>query len=47
MLMEEDQRIRDYFSKLLCLVNQMKASGEDVTDHQVACKIMRSLTSKF
>jgi len=47
MLMEEDQIINDYFSKLICVVNQMKACGEDVTDQQVAGKILRSLTSKF
>jgi hypothetical protein len=47
MLMEDDQRISDYISKLLSVVNQMKACGEEVSDQQVVGKIMRSLTSKF
>jgi len=47
MLMEDDQRISDYISKLQFVVNQMKACGEEVLDQQVVGKIMRSLTSKF
>jgi hypothetical protein len=47
MSMEEDQRINDYFTKLLFMVNQMKASGEDTLAQQIVGKIMRSLTSKF
>jgi len=47
MLMEDDQRISDYISMLLTVVNQKKACGEEVSDQQVVGKIMRSLTSKF
>ena len=47
MLMKDDQRITHYFSKLLYVVNQMKACAEVVSDQQVVGKIMRSLTSKF
>jgi hypothetical protein len=47
MLMEDDQRINDYFSKFLSVVNQMKACGEAVLDQQVVGKIIRSPTSKF
>jgi hypothetical protein len=47
MLMEDDQRIGDYISKLLSVVNQMKAYGEVVSDQQFVGKIMRSLASKF
>jgi len=47
MLMEDDQRISDYISKLQSVVNQMKACGEEMSDQQVVGKIMRSLTSKF
>jgi len=47
MLMEDDQRINDYISKLQSIVNQIKACGEEVSDQQVVGKIMRSLTSKF
>jgi hypothetical protein len=47
MLMADDQRISDYISKSLSVVNQMKVYGEVVLDHKVVAKIMRSLTSKF
>ena len=47
MLLKDDQRINDYFSKLLFVVNQMNACGEVVSNQQVVGKIMRSLTSKF
>jgi len=47
MLMEDGERISDYFSKLLAVVNLMKACGEVVSDQQVDGKIMRSLSSKF
>lgn len=47
MLMEDDQRTNDYISKLLSVVNQMQVCREEVSDQQVAGKIMRSLTSKF
>jgi hypothetical protein len=32
MLMEEDQKITEYSSKLMIVVNQMKACGEDFSD---------------
>jgi hypothetical protein len=32
MLMEEDQKIVDYFSKLMTVVKQMKTCGEEFTD---------------
>jgi len=47
MLMEDDQRITDYISKLLSVVNLLKDCREEVSDQQVVGKIMRSLTSKF
>ncbi|MCI41122.1 F-box protein, partial [Trifolium medium] len=47
MLMEEDQKIADYFSKLMTVVNQMKTCGEEFTDQQINEKVMRTLTSKF
>jgi len=47
MMMEDDQRIGDYISKLQSVVNQMKACGEEMSDQQVVGKIMRCLTSKF
>ncbi|PNX63787.1 F-box protein, partial [Trifolium pratense] len=47
MVMEEDQKVSDYFSKLLALVNQMQNCGESVTDEMVIEKVLRSLTPSF
>ena len=47
MLMEDDQKIANYFSKLMMVVNQMKTCGEVFTDQQINEKVMRTLTSKF
>ncbi|MCH81381.1 F-box protein [Trifolium medium] len=47
MVMEEDQKVSDYFSKLLALVNQMQNCGENVTDEMVIEKVLRSLTPSF
>ncbi|KAK2405219.1 hypothetical protein QL285_054482 [Trifolium repens] len=45
--MEEDQKVSDYFSKLLAIVHQMQNCGENVTDQMVVEKVLRSLNQKF
>ena len=40
MHMEDDQKIAEYISKLISIVNQMKACGEAMTDQQIVEKIM-------
>ncbi|XP_045810757.1 uncharacterized protein LOC123905168 [Trifolium pratense] len=47
MVMEEDQKVSDYFSKLIALVNQMQNCGENITDEMVVEKVLRSLTPSF
>ncbi|CAJ2645977.1 unnamed protein product [Trifolium pratense] len=47
MVMEEDQKVSDFFSKLLALVHQMQNCGETVTDEMVVEKVLRSLTPNF
>jgi len=47
MQMEEEQKIVEYISKLINIVNQMKACGEKITDQQIVEKIMRTLSSRF
>jgi len=42
--MEEDQNIAEYFSKLINIVNQMKACGKAMTDQQIVEEIMRTLS---
>lgn len=38
MQMEDEQKIVDYISKLNNVVNQMKACGETIYDHQIKAK---------
>lgn len=45
--MEEDQKISDYFSKLIVVENKIKTHGEVICDQQGIEKVMRSLTSRF
>lgn len=47
MQMEDDQKISEYISKLINLVNQMKACSEAITDQQIVEKIMRTISSRF
>ncbi|CAL0323339.1 unnamed protein product [Lupinus luteus] len=45
--MEENDKIGEYFTKVLTLSNQMKGCGESVSDLMIVEKIMRSLPQKF
>ncbi|KAK2386041.1 putative mitochondrial protein [Trifolium repens] len=47
MQMEDDQKVSDYFSKLLAVVHQMQTCGENITDKMVVEKVLRSLNPKF
>ncbi|KAK2434416.1 sister chromatid cohesion protein SCC4 [Trifolium repens] len=47
MQMEDDQKVSDYFSKLLAVVHQMQTCGENITDRMVVEKVLRSLNQKF
>jgi len=47
MQMEDDQKIAECISKLINVVNQMKACGEANFDQQIIEKIMRTLSSRF
>ncbi|GAU28641.1 hypothetical protein TSUD_159220 [Trifolium subterraneum] len=47
MQMEEDQKVSDYFAKLLEIANQMKTCGETVIDLMVLEKALRSLSPRF
>ncbi len=43
MQMEEEQNNVEYITKLISVVNQMKACGQVVTDQKIVEKIMRTL----
>ena len=47
MQQEKDETIRDYFSRMEKLVNEMKNNGDKITEKDVIEKIMRTLTSRF
>ena len=47
MHMEEEQKIAEYISKLISVVNQMKACREAMIDKKIVEKIMRTLSSRF
>ncbi|XP_052726792.1 uncharacterized protein LOC108334426 isoform X1 [Vigna angularis] len=47
LLMEDGDKVSEFFSKILSIVNQMKSCGDTVTDLMVIEKIMRSLPSTF
>ncbi|XP_019455127.1 PREDICTED: uncharacterized protein LOC109356254 [Lupinus angustifolius] len=44
---EENDKVGDYFTKVITITNQMKGCGETVTDLMIIEKIMRSLPQKF
>ncbi|XP_019438838.1 PREDICTED: uncharacterized protein LOC109344531 [Lupinus angustifolius] len=45
--MEENDKIGEYFTKILAITNQMKGYGESIIDLMIIEKIMRSLPQKF
>ncbi|RDY03537.1 hypothetical protein CR513_12872, partial [Mucuna pruriens] len=45
LAMNDQELVRDYFTRIQVLVNSMKACGEKVSDEQIFDKILRTLTS--
>ncbi|XP_019451813.1 PREDICTED: uncharacterized protein LOC109353910 [Lupinus angustifolius] len=45
--MEENDKVGDYFTKVITITNQMKGCGEAATDLMIIEKVMRSLPKKF
>ena len=48
-LMEQgrEENIRDYFSRMDKLVNEMKNNGDDIKEKEIVEKIMRTLSTRF
>lgn len=45
--MQENKKLKDYFSKIMETVNQMKSYGETITEQRICEKILANLSSKF
>jgi ribosomal protein S4E len=45
--MEPNEKIVEYFNRIQQVTNSMKSYGETLTDHNIVCKIMRTLSSKY
>ena len=45
--LKEGGKVKDYSSKLMEIVNQIRLLGEDFPDHCVVEKILVSLTERF
>lgn len=45
--MMESEKIKDYFSRVIQVVNQMRTYGEEITDQKIVEKILISLPEKF
>ncbi|KAA8519704.1 hypothetical protein F0562_013851 [Nyssa sinensis] len=47
LLMKENEGIKDYFSRVSEIVNQIQSCGDTIQEKKVVEKILRSLTQKF
>ena len=45
--MQENERLKNYFSKIIEIINQMKSYGKTITEQRICEKIMASLPLKF
>ncbi|XP_076889850.1 uncharacterized protein LOC143540759 [Bidens hawaiensis] len=47
LTMKESEVIGDYFGRVMALVSQKRAYGEEISDQTVVEKVLRSLTARF
>lgn len=45
--MKDNDLVKDYFSRIIEIVNQMKSYGEEISDEKIVKKILVSLNDKF
>ncbi|XP_038983671.1 uncharacterized protein LOC120111184 [Phoenix dactylifera] len=45
--MKQSESVKDYFSRVINVVNQMKTYGEDISDQKIVEKILISLPEKY
>ncbi|XP_050877140.1 uncharacterized protein LOC127080893 [Lathyrus oleraceus] len=47
LAMKLDEKIVDYFERVMTVSNKMRSNGEDMPDSKIIEKILRTLTNKF
>nr|AAL58228.1 putative gag-pol polyprotein [Oryza sativa Japonica Group]ABF96256.1 retrotransposon protein, putative, unclassified [Oryza sativa Japonica Group] len=47
LLMKESEKVKDYFSRVIEIVNQIRLYGEDINDQKVVEEILISLPEKY
>ncbi|KAG6469652.1 hypothetical protein ZIOFF_070582 [Zingiber officinale] len=47
LAMKESETVKDFFSKVVEIMNQIKCCGDEVPDKKVVEKVLRSLSQKF
>jgi hypothetical protein len=47
MQMKGDEKISDYFARLVTLINQMKNCSSNLEEQETVEKVLRTLTSRF
>ncbi|XP_019420747.1 PREDICTED: uncharacterized protein LOC109330938 [Lupinus angustifolius] len=47
MQMEVNEKVADFFNRVIIITNQMKASGETITNQTIVEKILRTLAPRF
>ena len=45
--MKNEEKIDDYFGRVMGVSNKMRSNREDMTDSKIVEKILRTLTDKF
>ena len=47
MHMRHNEAVQNYISRMMAVINQMRAFGYKITDQTVVVKVLRSLTPRF
>ena len=47
MNMKNNEVVQEFISKMVAIINQMRAFGDTITDQTVVAKVLRSLSPRF
>ena len=45
--MKDSESVNSFYTRVVCLINQLKSHGETITDQRVVAKILRSIPLRF